>query len=92
MALEDSIFDAIGTVSGITIDGVAGFVPIVAIGRYLLNRGELKDLGRGEPTRRQLISIRSAARYRPDLFEVRVIRGRTCVKIRYRNTTVGIKI
>ena len=89
----DSILEVLlDTVEGIALDGMTGFFPVVTIARLLLGRGLLKDVGRGEPTRQQLVSIRSAVRQRPDLFEIRKKGRTTYVRVMHRGKTITLEM
>lgn len=58
----------------VAIDGVTGFVPILAVARLLMMRGAMNDTGRGEPTSRQVAYLRSQMSRFPSQIELKVRR------------------
>jgi len=81
MALIDSISEVLAevveeAVGAIVIDGITGFLPVFTIVRLLVAKGVLDDKGDGEPSKSQVIHVRSTLRRYPDRFEQKR-KGRT---------------
>jgi hypothetical protein len=78
----ESIIEAIMDITEtVAIDGVTGFVPVLAVARLLMMRGAVKDTGRGAPTSRQLGYLRSQATRFPDRLELRIRRDGAYLKL-----------
>lgn len=73
MVSLETIIGVLGQITEtVVIDGVAGFVPILAAARVLMMHGALKDTGCGAPTSRQLANLRREAARFPDNIELRI--------------------
>lgn len=72
MLLESIIEALAGVPETAAIDGVMGFIPLLAVAQLLIDRGAMRDVGRGEPTRRQLQYLKSQLSRFPDKVELRI--------------------
>lgn len=69
----ESIIEALTEITEtVAIDGVLGFVPLLAVARLLMTRGAMRDTGCGEPTRRQLQYLKSQLSRFPDQLGLRI--------------------
>ena len=85
MAILEDLIDLIQGMAADRASPFPGFFTITAIAEILLSRGSLSDKSnegiRRIPSRRQLQYVRNLILKRPDLFEIKRIRGQTYFRL-----------